>query len=192
MDELTTGGAVRDHAPARSGEALDAAYRYLNKRERTVAEVRRRLRREGFSERMIAQALEVLAAEGAVDDARFARLFTEDRRELEQWGSERIRRALANRGVDSETVASVVDGSREGTARTCETEAEPASVVDGSREGTARTCETEAERAFSLLRRRFPSPPRSRRDRDRALGVLVRKGYELELALEVLSAYARE
>jgi regulatory protein len=171
MDELTTGGAVRDHAPARSGEALDAAYRYLNKRERTVAEVRRRLRREGFSERMIAQALEVLAAEGAVDDARFARLFTEDRRELEQWGSERIRRALANRGVDSETAAS---------------------VVDGDREWTTRSGETEAERAFSLLRRRFPSPPRSRRDRDRALGVLVRKGYELELALEVLSAYARE
>jgi SOS response regulatory protein OraA/RecX len=47
------------------------------------------------------------------------------------------------------------------------------------------------ERALEILRRRFPSPPRERRDRDRALAVLLRKGYEPELALDALTAHAR-
>ena len=33
--------------------------------------------------------------------------------------------------------------------------------------------------------------PADRRERERALGVLLRKGYESELALDALSAYAR-
>ena len=39
---------------------------------------------------------------------------------------------------------------------------------------------------MALLRRRFPDPPATPRDRDRALGVLVRKGYELELAHDAI------
>jgi regulatory protein len=41
------------------------------------------------------------------------------------------------------------------------------------------------------LRRRFPEPPEDRRERNRALGMLMRKGYESELALDALAAYAR-
>ncbi|MGI9185853.1 MAG: hypothetical protein ACR2GZ_13000 [Solirubrobacteraceae bacterium] len=51
--------------------------------------------------------------------------------------------------------------------------------------------QTELDRALALLRRRFPMPPRERRERDRALGALIRKGFESELALDALSAYAR-
>ena len=47
----------------------------------------------------------------------------------------------------------------------------------------------ERGRALALLRRRFPAPPRERRDRERALGVLLRKGYEYELALEALECH---
>ncbi len=35
-------------------------------------------------------------------------------------------------------------------------------------------------------------PPRERRDRDRALGMLIRKGYDSELALDALAAHVRE
>ena len=49
---------------------------------------------------------------------------------------------------------------------------------------------SEMDRALEILRRRFPSPPRERRDRDRALGVLLRKGYDAELALDALTAHA--
>ena len=46
------------------------------------------------------------------------------------------------------------------------------------------------EAALELLARRFPEPPQTPRDRDRALGVLVRKGYELELAYDALRRHA--
>jgi SOS response regulatory protein OraA/RecX len=48
------------------------------------------------------------------------------------------------------------------------------------------------ERAVTLLRRRFPEPPQDRRARDRAFGVLVRKGYDPELVLDALAKYASD
>jgi regulatory protein len=150
--------------------ALRAAYSYLNKRERTAAEVDRRLRREGFSPATTAQTVALLHQEGTLDDRRFARLFTEDKRTLERWGSERIRRALIQRGIDSDTVAAVLDAS------------------DSEEESSS---DSERERALAVLQSRFPERPHTRRDRDRALGVLLRKGYEPELAVEALSAYSR-
>lgn len=155
----------------RAERALGTAYRYLDKRERTTTEVARHLRREGCDPETVEQTLVNLREGGRLDDHRFARLFTEDKRELEQWGTERIARALVERGVDSETVAAVLNAAHD-------------PQEDAS--------QAEHERALALLRRRFPEPPHTRRDRDRALGVLLRKGYEADLALEILSAYARE
>jgi regulatory protein len=151
--------------------ALEVAYGYLNKRERTAAEVTRRLRREGLGSETIAQTVALLHDEGTLDDRRFARLFTDDKRTLQRWGSERIRRTLIQRGVDSDTVASVVD------------------APDGE---AGSASESERERALAFLRSRFPERPRSRRDRDRALGALLRKGYDPELAFEALAAYSRD
>jgi regulatory protein len=105
-----------------------------------------------------------LTGEGYLDDERFARLFAEDKRSLEHWGSERIERSLLARGVDPEVASAAVAGE---------------------------TTESEFDRALALLRRRFPAAPENRRDRDRALGVLLRKGYGSELALDVLQAHAR-
>jgi regulatory protein len=50
--------------------------------------------------------------------------------------------------------------------------------------------ESEAERAVSLLRRRFPAPPEDLRDRERALGVLVRKGYDGDIAYKAIRDWA--
>ena len=118
------------------------------------------------------QAVALLSEQGAVDDVRFARLFVQDKRELEQWGTERIRQGLLARRVDRELIAEALAES------------------EGADEDNAT--ETELDRALGLLRRRFSSPPRDRRERDRALGVLIRKGYDLELALDALSAYGRD
>jgi regulatory protein len=48
----------------------------------------------------------------------------------------------------------------------------------------------ELEAAVALLARRFPAPPETPRERDRALAVLLRKGYELELAHDALRRFA--
>jgi regulatory protein len=157
-----------DEAPASRGakpDPLDLAYRYLNRRDRTESEVRRHLAGKGVEPDAAEDAIATLRDQGYLDDARYARLFAEDKRTLEGWGSERIRDTLALRGIDRELIDAAV----------------------GADSGAG----AEMNRALEILRRRFPSPPRERRDRDRALAVLLRKGYDTELALDALTAHAR-
>src|SRR2546421_1293212 len=149
--------------------ALELAYAYLNRRERTVSEVRRHLESKGTSNELIESAIETLSDQGYVSDARFAELFISDKRELEQWGSERIKRGLIARGIERGLAEHALDG----------------------RYGDEPSPGTELDRAIALLARRFPAPPRAPRERERALGLLLRKGYDSELALDALMAYAR-
>jgi regulatory protein len=124
--------------------------------------MRAHLGRAGASREDVERAVDTLVEQGSLDDQRFARLFVQDKRELEAWGSDRIRRALAARGVDSDLIEDAIGASG------------------------------EMERALAFLRRRFPSPTRDRRERERALGVLLRKGYDTDLALEAVAVHARD
>ncbi len=146
----------------RAQRALELAYRYLSRRERTEAEVRQRLEGEDLGSGAVEAAIGTLIEQGYLDDSRFARLFTEDKRNLEQWGSDRIRRSLGQRGIDPELIETALG---------------------------EQTAQSELEQALELLHRRFSEPPADRRERDRALGVLLRKGYDMELALDALAAY---
>lgn len=153
---------------AESQRALELAYRYLARRERTVSEVRRHLEGKDIDEPSATAAIEELIEQGSLNDARFARLFVQDKRELEQWGSDRIRRGLLVRGIDRELAAE--------TLGCCVDDAPQSSDLD---------------RALRLLRQRFPEPPEGRRERERALGLLLRKGYDPDLALDALYAQRR-
>jgi regulatory protein len=150
--------------PERLQHALDLAYRFLGHRDRTVAEVRERLGAEG-EEAVIDEAVEELRHLGYLDDARYAQRFAEDRRTIDAWGAERIERRLLAVGVDPQLI-------------------EAALGEQGAGE--------ELEAALAVLRRRFAQPPANDRDRDRALGLLVRKGYELELAYDAVRAFERD
>ena len=144
--------------------ALDAGYRYLGKRDRTEVEVRRHLAAREVDEASIDGAVEALVRQGYVDDARYARTFAEDRRALDDWGPERIERRLLALGVDRELVAGALS----------------------ERDGAA-----ELDAAVALLRRRFREIPATDRERERALGLLARKGYDLELAYDAVRAFTR-
>jgi regulatory protein len=158
--------------------ALELGYAYLNRRDRTVNEVRLQLQRNGISEDLSEAVIGTLTEQHLLDDARFARLFVSDKRELEQWGSERIRRGLLARGIDRHLADAALDAD--------------AGVPGGEGDGAwGDVQESELDRALDVLRRRFPTPPEDRRERERALGVLLRKGYESELALDALAAHAR-
>jgi len=146
--------------------ALQRAYRYLGHRDRTVAELRKHLVGKGVSEDLADEAIEELVAQGYVDDARFARQFAEDRRRLDSWGGERIERRLRELGVAREHIAAALAVADAGTG--------------------------EVDAAVAFLRRRFPAPPETDRDRDRALGMLVRRGYDLELAYDAIRMLGRE
>jgi regulatory protein len=184
LEGAALGGAelvARDRALQK---ALDLSCAYINQRERTVAEVRSQLERKGVSEADADAAVELLVEQHLLDDERFAQLFVSDKRELEQWGAERIRRGLSARGIDRELAERALAAGPD-TMDEANLDSPRAEHCDDPRGG-------ELARALELLRRRFPDPPRERRDRDRALGMLLRKGYEHELAIDALDAYARE
>jgi len=144
--------------------ALDLAYRFLDRRERTVLEVRRYLEDKRVEPQTIDEALRELEEQGSLDDAGFAQRFAEDKRLLEDWGADRIARRLAALGVPAEIVRGTV---------------------------STRDRDGELAAAFALLARRFPQLDDLPRERRRALGVLVRKGYEPELAADAIRAHAR-
>ena len=145
-------------------EALDLAFSYLGHRDRTVAEVRRHLERKRVEPAAIDGALAELGRLGYLDDARYAQRFAEDRRRLDAWGAERIGRRLVALGVPPEVAAAAIG--------TNDDHDELAAAVD-------------------LLRRRIGRPPDTDRDRERALGLLARRGYELELAYDAVRAFER-
>jgi regulatory protein len=151
--------------PDRLQHALDLAYRYLGHRDRTVAEVRERLSAERVEPDVVDEAVEELRHLGYLDDARYAQRFVEDRRSIDAWGAARIERRLLAVGVDAALVAAALGEHGAGE---------------------------ELEAALAVLRRRFAQPPAHDRERDRALGLLVRKGYELELAYDAVRAFERD
>jgi regulatory protein len=145
--------------PERERErAIQLGYRAVGYRDRTVAELRTFLERKRVEPEAIANAVEELTAAGCLDDARFARRFAEDKRELDLWGSERIARDLHRRGIAPDLIERV--------------------VADRSREA-------ELETAVLLLAQRLPAP-RDDRDRDRAWRLLIRRGYDSDVAYEAV------
>jgi regulatory protein len=169
-------GAQNGDDPPPSGRGFGIAYAYLNRRERTEAEVRARLERGAVSsdetEMVIAELLEF----GYLDDARYARVFTEDKRNLEAWGNERIGRALRERGVERGLIDAALWEDRE---------QHQGVDADGAED------DGELDRAVALLDQRFPAGPAEPRDRERAFGVLARKGYESETAADAVREWAR-
>lgn len=144
-------------------EAFERALEALSHRERTTGELVEWLEARGYARAEVESALDRLIESGAVDDERFARRFAEDKRELRGWGPDRIREALAQRGLDRELIEAAVAG-----------------------DGTA----TQLERAIDLLERRG-DPPVDDRSRARALAFLARRGYDVDLAYEAVRGVER-
>lgn len=145
--------------------ALELAFRHLGKRDRTEAELRRHLAGKDVADAEADAAIAEVARMGYLDDARYAKTFAEDRRNLDGWGAERIERRLLELGVEREHVAAALGD---------------------------RDVGEELEAALELLRRRFGDrAPGTERERERALGMLVRKGYDLELAYDAVRAFER-
>ncbi len=144
-------------------EAFERALEALSHHERTTGELVEWLGARGYARGEIEAAIDRLIECGAVDDERFAQRFAEDKRELSGWGPDRIREALAHRGLDRELIDAAVAG-----------------------DGTA----TQLERAIALLERRG-EPPHDDRSRARALAFLARRGYDSDLAYEAVRGVER-
>jgi regulatory protein len=153
--------AAQETDPVERARAL--AWRSLNKRDRTVDELGGMLLGNRVEPWVADQVVTELIDSGYLDDARYASRFAEDRRRLDSWGSDRIARRLRELGIDREYIDAAL------------AEQDP---------------EEEMEAALELLRRRVPQPPSTRQERDRALGILIRRGYSPDLAFDALQRHA--
>lgn len=145
--------------------ALDLAYRYLGRRDRTVVEMRRHLEGKRVEPDLIDEAVAELLEQGYLDDARYALRFAEDRRTLDAWGADRIEQRLLAVGVDRAHISAAL---------------------------AAQPAGDELEAAVGLLRRKVRVAPADDRAREKALAMLVRKGYALEVAYDAVRAFERD
>ena len=96
-----------------------------------------------------------------LDDARYAERFTEDRRSLQGWGPERIEQELSRRGIRDELIAPAL---------------------------ARRSRVDELAAARSLLAERFAALEDDRA-RNRAWQLLIRRGYDSELAYDAVRSH---
>jgi len=158
-------GPREDNDAAGHRRALTLAWRALSRRDHTFAELRALLERRGVEPAAADAALAEIAGAGYLDDAGFARRFVEDRRRLDRWGQDRIARALERRGIAPELVQEVLAG---------------------------RGAEAELDAARAVLGARVPVGLVDDRSRQRALALLVRRGYDAEVAYEAVRRHERE
>ena len=144
-------------------DAFERALEALGHRERTTAELGAWLAARGFEPAEVEVAIERLVEAGALDDERFAVRFAEDKRELRGWGPQRIRGALAARGLESATIDAALEGDEHGGPAPARPRAARAPLGGSGRRGLARP----------------------------GAAYLARRGYESELAYEAVRAHER-
>ena len=147
---------------AEAPRARERALQLLEYRERSVAELTRKLRDSGYGAALVLATVARCAELGLVDDERFAEVWVRSRTSAGH-GSRRIRRELAEKGVSPDVIAIAL-------GREC-------------------TPEQELARARAALRGQRAL---NRRDRDRLVRRLVARGFDLPVALQVLGESADE
>ncbi len=161
LDDAEADGLLNE---ASADRIMGDAYRLLGHRQRSTAELRRRLLDKGHTEDAVAAALTRLIADGLLDDDAFARAFVHDKRAAGGWGRARLERELARLGVEAATVEAAVAGEGE-------------------------TESDELARALGVLNRR-PSPaPPYEGDKRRALAALQRRGFASGVAYEAIRCW---
>jgi len=157
--ELDDENLVQMRTQASGERALADAYRLLGHRARSRAELRRRLLQKEHDEAVVDTVLERLEGEGLLDDAEFARRFVADKRTLGRWGSQRIRRGLADLGVAGPVIDAAVGSADAG--------------------GDA---DAEYARALAVLNAKGPPRAPLEAARRRAYQALLRRGFANGLA----------
>lgn len=140
---------------------LEAALRFLEARQRSTAEVRRRLLTHGYRPDLVDGAIDRLGELGMLDDEAFAKAWVESRDRARPRGERALRSELRTKGIDKAIVEATMD----------ERELER---PDADEEAGRRLLERHA----SALAR-VPDP---RARRQRAYALLARNGFDPETA----------
>jgi regulatory protein len=154
--------------------AVDA----LARRAYARAELGQHLQRKGFTEPVVAAALDRLAERGYLDDLAYTRGFVQSRMTGRAYGPRRVRTELARRGVAAVLVDQVLEERAAERAADAEAEPEDGALVAG-------------RRRMGALRGIAPDVARRR-----LVGWLVRRGFgmgeSMSAARRLLDAASEE
>ena len=143
---------------------LEAALRFLEARQRSASEVRRRLLTHGYRADMVDGCIARLVELGIVDDAAFAKAWVESRDRARPRGERALRQELRQKGIDR----AVVDETLE--------------------ERDADRPDADEDAGRRLLERHAPAlarVPDARARRQRAYALLARNGFDPETASQL-------
>jgi regulatory protein len=144
---------------------FEAALRFLEARQRSVSEVRRRLTQAGYREDLVTGAIQRLGDLGMLDDQTFATQWVESRDRARPRGERALRQELRQKGIDREVIDEVLEAR----------EVEQGS--GGSDPDELAAARLLARHAAALAR---VVDPRARRQR--AYALLARNGFDPETA----------
>ncbi|MCI0583716.1 MAG: recombination regulator RecX [Chloroflexi bacterium] len=165
---------------------LEAALRFLEVRQRSVAEVRRRLTRAGYREELVTGVIARLGDLGFLDDEAFAQAWIESRDRAHPRGEHALMLELRQKGLEAPTIAAALRARREAAVRW------DADAGDGTELGPVRSADEDAARRLLARHGRALErimDPRSRRQR--AYALLARHGFSPEVAAQFAAEVAR-
>jgi regulatory protein len=156
-------GAIDDAALV-----LEAALRFLEPRQRSIGEVRRRLTRVGYRSDLVEGAIARLIELGVLDDAAFAQSWIESRDRARPRGERALRMELARKGIERQTTEDVM-----------------ANRAASEPQADALAAKRLLERNTRALER--VGDPLTRRNR--AYALLARNGFDPETATSSIRAW---
>jgi SOS response regulatory protein OraA/RecX len=178
----------RHAAETDAGVVLKAAARYLELRTRSIDEVRRHLGAARFPESLVEPAIARLVELGLLDDLAFAQAWVESRDRARPRGSQALRRELALKGIDRETIEGLLAGRRDAPEA-----ADFGTADEGTTDVVAEPGSPDERAADKLLLKnrvalaRVPDP---RLRRQRAYALLARNGFDPEICRDVSARWA--
>jgi regulatory protein len=143
-------------------KAREYAFLLLRHRPRSVAEFTEKLKKRGFDEDISGALAVDFKKRGLLDDARFAKMWLEDRMLLKPMGKFRLRQELKNKGISEFDIDDAMSVAMNGF--------------------------DEYEAAKTLAKRRLKSitgPDKIAKKR-RLTGFLLRRGFSYEIATKIV------
>jgi regulatory protein len=165
------------------GVVLNAAARFLELRSRSVDEVRKHLTAAAFPPPLVEGAIERLLQLGWLDDRAFATAWVESRDRARPRGQVALRRELALKGIDRETVDDVL-------AQRDEAGRDDADGESGTRSRGGSADEIAAERLLTKSRGALQRIDDPRLRRQRVYALLARNGFDPDVCREVSIRFA--
>lgn len=141
-------------------KAINVALNFLSYRQRSEREIRNKLKEKGYEENYVERAISFCKDQNYIDDKVFAENFVKDKINLNNFGTLRLKRELMLKGIDEDTIESVL-------------------VEDNN---------DEYERALEIATKKYPTYKDDDRNKTyRKLGgFLQRKGYSFDIVNKIL------